>query len=199
MEKVDRYQPDDANWRLIESELRLTSPYLNVFREKIIPPSKQTPLEWTVVRRRFAVVVAPVTEEGRFVLVRQERIPVRLALWEFPAGQVESSEPTREALLDTLHRELREETGYSAKENTEIRALGYFFSSQGFTDEHSYLFVARPVVPMGNAAPEEDESILDVREFSANELRSMIADNEIRDANTLALFARLVATGGLSF
>jgi len=41
--------------------------------------------------------------------------------------------------------------------------------------------------------PEDSESILDCREFSFESLRSMVAEGEIQDANTLALFARLAA------
>ena len=29
------------------------------------------------------------TAEGNFVLIRQERIPIRKAIWEMPAGQVD--------------------------------------------------------------------------------------------------------------
>lgn len=197
MEKVDRYQPDEKNWRLLGSELRFSSPFLSVYQERIIPPSKGEALDWMVVRRKFAVVIAPITEEGRFVLVRQERVPVRLALWEFPAGQVDFDEPTEEALIATLHRELREETGYAETSATTIRPLGYFFSSQGFTDEHCYLFAATHLASAGAASPENEESILEVKTFSAEELRSMIAQNEIRDANTLAAYARMAAVGGI--
>ena len=166
---------------------------MDVFQEKIIPPTRSTPLEWTVVRRKFGMVVAPITPDGRFLLVRQERIPIRMALWEFPAGQVEDSHP--DTIIATLHRELREETGYELAPNATITPLGYFFSSQGFTDEHAYLFAATPVIPSGQARPEYDETILEVKTFSMEELRSMIANNEIRDGNTLALFARMIATG----
>jgi len=41
--------------------------------------------------------------------------------------------------------------------------------------------------------PEDSESIVECREFSIQELSTMIADNVIQDANTLALFARLSA------
>jgi hypothetical protein len=46
---------------------------------------------------------------------------------------------------------------------------------------------------------DESESILDCRAFSTEELRRMIAANEIRDANTLAICCRLVASGFFSF
>ena len=46
---------------------------------------------------KAAVVIAPLTAEGKFVLIREERIPIRAAIWSFPAGQIdESLEPDEE-------------------------------------------------------------------------------------------------------
>ena len=42
-----------------------------------------------VARRHTAAVVAPQTIDGKFILIRQERIAVQRVLWEFPAGQVD--------------------------------------------------------------------------------------------------------------
>ena len=74
--------------------------------------------------------------------------------------------------------------------------MGCFFSSPGFTDEHSYLFLARGVVPSPHG-PEHDanEAIGECRPFTVAELRRMVAENEIRDANTLSTFARLTVLG----
>ncbi len=74
--------------------------------------------------------------------------------------------------------------------------LGHFFSSPGFTDEHGYFFLARGVRPSAAGhAHDESETILDCRAFAPAEIVRMIATNEIRDANTLSIFAQLVARG----
>jgi hypothetical protein len=80
----------------------------------------------------------------------------------------------------------------------ELIALGHYFSSPGFTDERGFFFLARPVEPCAAYARDESEAILDCREFSIEELRCMIAANQISDANTLSMWARLVAGGFLS-
>ena len=41
------------------------------------------------------------------------------------------------------------------------------------------------------------EAILDCREFSAESLRQMIAEGEMRDSNTLSIWARLIARGDI--
>ena len=114
-----------------------------------------------------------------------------------PAGQIDEEDSTDEAVIrDTATRELKEETGYELAAGGELVNLGYFFTSQGFTDEHNHLFLARGVVlsPAG-ASHDEGEGIVDCREFAPEEFRRMVAEGEINNANTLSLYARLCARG----
>jgi 8-oxo-dGTP pyrophosphatase MutT (NUDIX family) len=129
------------------------------------------------------------TRDGKIVLIHQERIPIRTAIWEMPSGQIDGPQETIEHVA---LRELREEAGYELAKDGELIALGHYFTSPGFTDERGYFFLARPVQKCKEAsARDEGESILHCREFSVAEIRRMIAENEIRDANTLSIWARL--------
>jgi ADP-ribose pyrophosphatase len=186
---------DAEGWRTHASEPLFDNPHLSVHRVTVSSPTRAEPFQWLVCHRKSAVVIAPQTEDGRFLLVRQERVPIRATIWEFPAGQIEDhAEP--EAIRATAARELREEAGYELAPGGEFIALGHFFPSCGFTDEHSHLFLARPVIPHpAGTELDENEAITESRAFTAAELRAMIASGEIRDANTLAAFARLVAMG----
>ena len=169
--------------------------HVTVVSEKLHTPSRETPRSWTTVRRKSAVVIAPVTREGKIVLIRQERIPIRETIWEMPAGQVDEV-CAAGSFKDVALRELREETGYELASEGELTSLGDFFSSPGFTDERAFLVLARPVQRSAQGhAHHESEAIVDCREFSLAELKRMIASEEIRDANTLAMFARIVARG----
>jgi ADP-ribose pyrophosphatase len=139
------------------------------------------------------------THDGKIILIRQERIPIGQAIWEMPSGQIDDRNADDDQIEDTALRELREETGYELAPNGELISLGYFFSSPGFTDERGYFFLARPIQPRAEGPDlDEGESILDCREFTIEEIRRMIADNEIRDANTLGICATLAARGLLS-
>lgn len=195
---------DGEGWRTLGEEVHFENRNLNVATHTVLTPSRPDPAHparWVVVHRKAAVVIAPVTASGNFLLVQQERIPVRATLWEFPAGQVDEEQVDEgdldRVLRETAGRELREETGYElAATGGELIALGFFFTSQGFTDEHNHLFLARGVVPSPRGSEHgEHEAITGCREFSPAELRRMIAEGEIRDGNTLSLFARLVAKG----
>ncbi len=188
---------DRDGWETVGSETHFTSPHLSVVIDEVRTPTQQTPRRWAVVHRKPAVVIAPLTREGKFVLIREERIPIRAAIWSMPAGQIdESLEPDEEAVRAVAGRELREETGYELEPGAELVPLGHYFTSPGFTDEHCYFFLARPVrKSAGGPQPDPTEAIVDCREFSADVVREMIAGNQIRDANTLSIWARLVAFG----
>jgi len=139
------------------------------------------------------------TRDGKIILIRQERIPIGQAIWEMPSGQIDDRNSDEDKIKDTALRELREETGYELAPNGELISLGYFFSSPGFTDERGHFFLARPAQPCTEGPDwDEGESILDCRGFTSEEIRRMIADNEIRDANTLGICATLAARGLLS-
>ncbi len=169
--------------------------------EEMRSPARREPRLWTVARRKRAVVIAPMTPEGKLILIRQERIPIRAAIWEVPAGQIDDESDTDlDEIAAVALRELREETGFELSEGGDLIPLGDYFTSPGFTDERGYFFLARPVCECaGGHARDESESILDCQAFSPKELRGMIANNEIRDANTLAICARLLARRFLSF
>lgn len=186
---------DSEGWQTRQDEMLFSNPYLSVHRVTTTSPSRSNPFSWTVVHRKGAVVVAPMTPSGDLLLVRQERVPIRALIWEFPAGQIDDhAEP--DAIRTTGLRELQEESGHELAAGGEIVSLGHFFPSAGFTDEHSHLLLARPVVPSPHGHKHDAaEAITECRAFSPTEFRAMIASGEIRDANTLAAFARLVALG----
>jgi ADP-ribose pyrophosphatase len=191
---------DGAGWETVSSETHFANSHLEVVTDCVKTPSRSTARPWATVHRKPAVVIAPMTRAGKIILIRQERIPIRAAIWEIPAGQIEdTSEPSEKEIEATALRELREETGYELAPDGALISLGYYFSSPGFTDEHGYFFLARPVQPCADPhVREESEQIVDCRSFSVAEFARMIADNEIRDANTLSMAALLAARGFLS-
>lgn len=188
---------DENGWQTISSKTHFADQHLEIVTDIVQTPAHAEPKPWTTVHRKAAVVVAAMTREGKFLLVRQERVPIRSAIWEMPAGQIDDiSEPSEKDIREAALRELREETGYELSNGGAMIPLGHYFSSPGFTDEHGYFFLARPVESCRtNPGRDETESILDCRAFTVVELRRMIAENEVRDANTLSICARLAARG----
>jgi ADP-ribose pyrophosphatase len=188
-----------GNWKTISSERQFADRNLEVVTDRVQTPARPDPRSWTIVHRKPAVVVAPMTDDGKIVLIRQERIPIRQAIWEMPSGQIDDQNADQDKIKATALRELREETGYEVAPDGQLVPLGHFFSSPGFTDERGHFFLAHPVRPC-EEGPNCDagESILECRQFSVEEIWRMIAENEIRDANTLGICATLAARGLLS-
>lgn len=186
----------ERTWETISSERHFANAHLEVVTERVRTPSRSEPCAWTIVRRKAAVIIAPMTREGKILLIRQERIPIREGIWEMPSGQIDNHNADQEEIKNVALRELREEAGYELVKNGELIPIGHYFSSPGFTDECGYFFLARPVQRCKEPPDrDETESILDCREFTVEQIRRMIAENDIRDANTLGLWARLWAGG----
>lgn len=190
---------DGGGWQKVSAQQTYADPYIQIERADYLTPGRPNkPVTWTIAHRKAAVAIAPVLEDGRYLLIAQERLPVQDTLWEFPAGQIDllDSPTPHQTIIDTALMELREEAGVALHpELGRLEPLGYFLPSQGFTTEHVYLFRAEPVCVVGLPEPEDSEHISTVRPVSAGELRRMIAANEITNALTLALFARMSAKG----
>jgi len=188
-----------GDWKTVSSQRHFADQNVEVVTDRVQTPAHADPRAWTIVHRKPAVVVAPMTRDGKIILIRQERIPIRQAIWEMPSGQNDDHNADEDKIKDTALREVREETGYELAPSGELISLGYFFSSPGFTDERGYFFLLRPVQACAKGPDrDESESILDCRGFTSEEIRRMIAENEIRDANTLGICATLAARGLLS-
>ena len=192
---------DAHGWETVSEEVHYPGEHLRVATYTVRTPSRPAGRRWTVAHRKAAVIVAPITTDGSLVLIRQERVPIRATIWEVPAGQIDPVQETATASARAVAlRELREETGYELVPGGELVPLGHFFSSPGFTDEQGYFFLARPVQQSATGhAHDSSEAILDCAAFTPRQLREMIARDEIRDANTLGICARLIAARHLSF
>jgi ADP-ribose pyrophosphatase len=184
---------NQQEWQTISSEHHFANAHLEVVTDRVLTPTRGQPRAWTIVHRKAAVVIAPMTRDGKIILIRQERIPIREAIWEMPSGQIDNQNANQLEIKQVALRELREEAGYELAKDGELTSLGHYFSSPGFTDERGYFFLARPVVPCANYVRDESESILDCRPLTISEIRRMIAENDIRDANTLGVLTRLWA------
>ena len=190
---------DSEGWQTQGDETLFANPYLSVHRVTTTSPTRPTPFMWTVVHRKGAVVVAPMTAAGELVLVRQERVPIRAQIWEFPAGQIDD-QAEADAIRATGLRELQEESGYELAVGGEIvSAWPLSFRARSLHPERAQPSAARAfgggTLSLRGHQHDEGEAIVDCRAFSPAEFRGMIASGEIRDANTLAAFARLIALG----
>jgi ADP-ribose pyrophosphatase len=154
--------------------------YLHIKRiEGVLPNGVK--ISRILVRHTGAAVIIPITDTGDYMLIEQYRLPVNQYLTEFPAGGIEAGED----LITTAQRELREETGYAAKE---IIPIGHIYPAVGFCDEIQHLFIAKDLYPAPLAADADEE--FKIRTFSRSDLEKLIAKGGVPDAKTVASFLR---------
>ncbi|MGH9698617.1 MAG: NUDIX hydrolase [Candidatus Acidiferrales bacterium] len=162
--------------RVLRRQVMYRGKVFDVTRERVIEPSG---VEATrdFIEHPGSVVVLPVFEDGRILLIRQYRHAAGDYLWELVAGRKDEGE----SFAEGARRELREETGYSARR---IRRLTSLFPTPGFASEQMVIFLAEGLRE-GAAQPEEDERITQ-RIVSLAEALRWIGSGRIRDAKTAA-------------
>ena len=129
-----------------------------------------------VVLHPGGVAAIPVLEDGRLLLIRQFRYAIGKYILELPAGKLDSGQTP----LDTIAREIEEETGYCAGAITHECS---FYTTPGFSDECIHLFLARNMTLKAQRL-EEGEHIT-VEPYSLEECLEKIRTGEISDGKTI--------------
>jgi len=180
---------DDAD--LIEHTVDSTPVYdgtlLKVRRDRVrMSDGHESVREW--VAHPGAVVVIGILDNGKLLLERQFRYPLRRIFLELPAGKIDPDEHP----LDTGRRELREETGYRAKT---WRHLGTMHPCIGYSDERIEIFWAQGLSYIGHERDHGEH--MEVIEMSLGDALLAVRDGDITDAKTITalLWADKVFSG----
>lgn len=168
---------ENQNFKVVDSKIIFSGKVFDIQVDKIEYDSGNTAPREVVLHNGGAVVLA-ITKEEKIILIKQFRYPFKKELWELPAGKLEKGEDP----LVCAGRELKEETGYSAKS---ITKLGSIFTSPGFCNEELYIYLAEGLIE-GDHNREEGEEGMTVHEFTPEEISKMIMTGEIKDSKTIA-------------
>ena len=138
-----------------------------------------TEFERDLVHHPGAVSIVPLLDGGTVVLVRQYRAPLDRSLLEIPAGKrdVANEEP-----IVTARRELAEEIGMTADH---VELLAEFYNSPGFSDEHSYTFLARGLQETRMQRDGIEEQSMVIEHVPLRVVPALIQAGEITDAKTI--------------
>jgi ADP-ribose pyrophosphatase len=123
-----------------------------------------------------AVGVVPFVDKDTVVMVRQYRHPVREVTLELPAGKLDKGESP----LTCVKRELKEETGYTARR---IRPLVQYWPTPAFANEILHLYVAEGLTS-GKMHTDDDEFLRCVTVPFRKALK-MAMNGEIKDSKTI--------------
>jgi ADP-ribose pyrophosphatase len=160
---------------LLHGQTLLEGGFLTVRRDTVALPDGSSATREYVVHPG-AVAVVPVLDDGRVVMVRQFRYPLGQVLLEFPAGKIDSGEPPSVC----ARRELREETGYTARQWA--RAC-HIHNAAAYSTEGIEIWFATGL-ESGPQALDTGE-FLEVVALTEQELDSLAQAGQLTDVKTL--------------
>lgn len=172
--------PDDAHLveSPLDSQIAFEGRLLVVRTDRIrLPDGNEATREYVV--HPGAVLIVPVLADGRLVLERQYRYPVRRVVLEFPAGKIDAGEKP----LATAQRELREEAGYAAGRWT---SLGTIHPEIGYSTEFIEVFEATDLTPVGRSL--DPGEFLDIVAMTEEELLVTYDCGGLTDGKTIAAY-----------
>jgi len=172
-------EPSGAAPGRIRSERVYTGRIINLDRDTVRFPDGSVG-ELEMIRHPGASAIVPFVsdtsgDDPQILMVRQYRYAADEYLYEIPAGRLDPGE----APLACAERELREETGCSARS---MEFLFTMFTTPGFTDERIHVFMATGL-ERGETAHESDEFIT-VETVTLSSALRFIQEGRIKDGKT---------------
>lgn len=183
-------------WTVLDSRLILQRPpWLTITAQRCLLPNGHVIEEYLLAEGRDVVMVFPLSEEGRVILVEQYKHGCGRVLWDLPAGYVDSDD---DSLLHAAQRELAEETGLSADDWAHLASL-HPDPNRSANRVHFYLAVGARRTTAQHLDITED---LRVHEVAPENLWQLVADGRIRSTSSVAgiglAFQRLAERGLVS-
>jgi 8-oxo-dGTP pyrophosphatase MutT (NUDIX family) len=161
-------------WKTVSSEQKYANPWISVREDKIINPAGKEGIYGVVSFNNIAIGIVPIDENGNIILVGQYRYPLNEYSWEIPEGGCLIG---KENPLEAAKRELKEETGFTAKKWTKI---GKIHTSNSVTNEEGFIFLAQDLTA-GDTEPEETE-VLRLKTIPLKEAVKMVQEMQITDS-----------------
>lgn len=165
---------DNRKWELLSSEYLIQRPWLTARRDHVRLPNGAEIPEYYILEYPDWINVIAITEDGKFVMIRQYRHGIGETNFELCAGVCEEGEEP----VVSAQRELYEETGYGkGKWTLWLKASANPSTMTNMT----YCYLAVGVERISTQHLEATEDIT-VHLMDKEEVKTLLMDGEIKQA-----------------
>jgi 8-oxo-dGTP pyrophosphatase MutT (NUDIX family) len=181
-------------WEVLSIRQVLDTPFLKIRSEEIALPNGSILSDYYIIENRGWVGIVPITEDGHFIINKQYKHGIGLAVLEFPAGGIDPHETDP---LEAAKRELMEETGYSV-EPDQIELLSRMIVNPTSAVTEIWFYLARNVRKTGEKKVDPTEVIENILLTPAELVALLHSDNFRVQSHIAAAYQALERLGYLN-
>ncbi len=158
-------------WQIKNRETVFNSGVFAIDRLACFHPEKNVSHDFGILKTPDWINVVALTDDGKFIMVRQHRLGTDEYTLETPAGLIEKGEKPEAA----ARRELEEETGYSSESLVPLKRLS---ANPAIMNNYIYFYLATGCRKTNrqNLDPSED---IEVLLYTREEIIELIRTNRI--------------------
>lgn len=153
----------------ISSKIVFECPIFKVEEAQVKLNTGKIEKRWYVIKPDAVGVVA-IDNKDNILLTREYRSAAQKTVWRIPGGGMKGKETPEETAI----RELREETGYSARKLTLILTKG---PRSAWIKQNSYFFLAKELFP--DPLKDEETEFIKVIPMSKKQVENLVKRGEV--------------------
>ena len=163
--------------KILSEKIAYQTPHVKVIDLEISFAKKRS--VYQIVQKNDSVMLIPVLENGKLILIKEYSAAANSYLLTFPKGRVETGEKPE----ITIVRELQEEAGYKPGK---IKLLTSLLVSPGYLRQKTYIYLCTNLTKsrLQGDVGEQPE----VKTFTFKEVDDLIKQGKIQEARIIAAF-----------
>jgi len=149
------------HWETLSSERILQTPWFEIRKDACRTAEGHLIPEYYTWNKRDCVIIFPLTEDRRVILIRQYRHGLKKVCVDYPGGTVDKGS----TVLASARQELIEETGYDAKD---FELIGSYAMDSSYSNQMAHFVVAGRCERA--SVPDHPQEVTEIMKIPLNEL-----------------------------